>query len=147
MITCTKRIEFDYGHRVVGHSGKCANLHGHRGIVEVTCIADELDDLGMVIDFGTIKEKIARWINENWDHNLILSYDDPMLSELGIDSLRKLHGRDCFVMASNPTAEEMARYLLSVAQALLPNVRVLKVRMWETPNSYAEAISDGIQSE
>ena len=33
-ITCTRRIEFDAAHRVMGHEGKCKHLHGHRYALE-----------------------------------------------------------------------------------------------------------------
>ena len=55
MPTITKKLEFDYGHRVLGHEGKCRHLHGHRGVAEVTVYAPSLDNLGRVVDFGAIK--------------------------------------------------------------------------------------------
>ena len=58
MIEITRRLEFDAGHRVLGHEGKCKNLHGHRYSAEITVTAPDLDGLGRVIDFGVIKEKV-----------------------------------------------------------------------------------------
>ena len=54
MITCTRRIQFCAGHRVMGHEGKCRNLHGHNYVVFVTAQADELDSVGRVIDFSVL---------------------------------------------------------------------------------------------
>ena len=54
----TKTFEFSYGHRLVGHNGKCRYLHGHNGVVEVDIDADHLDAMGMVIDFGDVNEAV-----------------------------------------------------------------------------------------
>ncbi|MGL4226390.1 MAG: 6-pyruvoyl trahydropterin synthase family protein, partial [Rickettsia sp.] len=76
MIKCTRRIEFDAGHRIIGHQNKCQFLHGHRYVLEITIAANETDKLGMVIDFGLIKDLAKKWIDENFDHSLILHQDD-----------------------------------------------------------------------
>ena len=41
MITCTRKIEFDYGHRVFKHGSKCKHIHGHRGVIEVTATLEQ----------------------------------------------------------------------------------------------------------
>src|SRR5262245_52482042 len=75
---CTRKLEFDAGHRVLGHGGKCRHLHGHRYVAEVTCYAEELDKLGFVVDFSVIKTVVGDWIDENFDHNMILNPKDPL---------------------------------------------------------------------
>lgn len=136
MITITRKLEFDYGHRVLGHEGKCRFLHGHRGVAEITVRAPQLDSVGRVIDFGVVKQLVGKWIDDNWDHNLLLNGDDPQL-----EYLRTTEDRSPYVMAieGNPTAENMARHLYSVAVTLLPpNMQVVNVRIWETPACYAD---------
>jgi 6-pyruvoyl tetrahydropterin synthase/QueD family protein len=76
--TITRRLEWDAGHRVLGHEGRCRHLHGHRYVAEVTVAAPELDDLGMVIDFSVLKEKVGGWIDREWDHNMMLHVSDPL---------------------------------------------------------------------
>ena len=49
-----KVIEFCYGHRLLDYDGKCRNLHGHNGQLEIEVDSGGLDPLGMVIDFGEI---------------------------------------------------------------------------------------------
>ena len=51
-------IDFCYGHRIPGHSGKCKNLHGHNARVEIVC-EGPLDELGMVVDFAEIKSRLS----------------------------------------------------------------------------------------
>ncbi len=135
MLSITRRFEFDYGHRVLGHGGRCQYLHGHRGVAEVTVKAPGLDKLGMVIDFAEVKRLIGTWIDDNWDHNLLLNSGDPQISHLEETEDRIPF---CFHEA-NPTAENMAKYLYQVAVQLLPpTMTVVKVRLYETPNSYAD---------
>jgi 6-pyruvoyltetrahydropterin/6-carboxytetrahydropterin synthase len=154
MTTVTRKFTFDAGHRVLGHSGKCRHLHGHTYTAEVTVQADTLDSLGMVVDFGVIKEKVGEWIDENWDHNLILNRTDPLLRlmtdvKIGPASLANfvkfvkdevLAARWPYVLPAllNPTAEVLAKLLCEQAQYLLPDFVVTHVRMWETPNCYAD---------
>lgn len=135
MITITRKLEFDYGHRVLGHEGKCRHLHGHRGVAEITITASELDGIGRVIDFGQIKQLVGGWIDQNWDHQLLLNPTDPQL-----EHLRQTEPSAPYVMRyGNPTAENMARELADIAKELLPEaMQVTQVRLWETPNSFAD---------
>jgi 6-pyruvoyltetrahydropterin/6-carboxytetrahydropterin synthase len=135
MVTCTRLIAFDAGHRVWGHEGKCANLHGHRYTVEVTA-RGELDSIGRVIDFSVLKERLGGWVERNWDHGVILHQGDPLVTR------DEIFGKLAHI-PYNPTAENMAHFLLhEVAPEQLEGtgVVVVKVRVWETPNCYAEAV-------
>ena len=139
MTWITQRIEFDSGHRVLGHGGKCRHLHGHRYVAEITFEATKLNDLGMVIDFGDVKRIIGSWINEHWDHNMILNSEDPLASS-DINTVA-LVGREPFIMSVNPTAENMAAFLFYQSKDLLAmeeiDVRVVNVTIYETPNCRA----------
>jgi len=136
--TVTRILEFDAGHRVHNHESKCAVPHGHRYRVEVTAQAAYLDPIGRVIDFSVLKEKVGGWIDENWDHNFILFEEDSSW----VSALN--NGRKCpWVAPFNPTAENMAAYLLrTVCPGVLAGcgVTVTKVVVHETPNCYAEAV-------
>ena len=138
----TRRLDFDAGHRVLGHEGKCAHLHGHRYTVLVTVRAPELDRLGRVIDFSVVKERIGGWIDENWDHNLLLHPDDPQAAHLC-----KTEKRPPWLMppgpAANPTAENLAAVLFAECRRLLPaGLAVERVRVYETPNCMADYTAD-----
>jgi 6-pyruvoyltetrahydropterin/6-carboxytetrahydropterin synthase len=137
-ITCTRKIEFDAAHRLTQHTGKCYNLHGHRYTVELTAEGQK-NNSGMVIDFSILKEKIGGWIDEHWDHTTILFKHDTETLE-AFKTIPK--NKKVFVSNWQPTAENMAYYLLKTVcseQLLGSGVRVTKVRVWETPNCYAEA--------
>lgn len=141
MISITKKFEFDYAHRVLGHSGRCCYLHGHRGVAEVTVSSSKLDGLGMVVDFSELKGRVGSWINEYWDHNILLNDEDPLAF------LWDEHKYKCEVFAGkepylfprkNPTAENMAAQLAKIVMNLLPLYNLVHVRLYETPTSWAD---------
>jgi len=158
MPTATRRLEFDAGHRVLKHESKCKHLHGHRYVAEITVNnpSDGLDEKGRVIDFGVLKTIVGAWIDENWDHNLLLHPQDPVAQLWKIphldSELKSMLGGQCifggkkpfiFPEGTNPTAENIAIQLFYVAQELLNNaghskIRVLKIRVYETPNCWAD---------
>lgn len=139
MITCTRRIEFDSAHRVMEHESKCQYIHGHRYVVEATFTADDLDKQGRVIDFGQVKALLGGWVDDHWDHTAILHEADQKLGDLLAEST----GQTIYYLPYNPTAENIARYLLEeVCPDLFQNsdVRCIAVRVHETPNCYADAV-------
>ena len=139
-ITCTRRLEWDAMHRIPRHESKCAAFHGHRYAAEITCVADQLDDRGRVIDFGVVKQRVGGWIDANWDHTAILMRDDPDPCVPAIAASNAAHGRPVYWLDLPPTAETIVAELARVAQELLADtgVRVVAVRLWETPNGSAE---------
>jgi len=111
--------EFCYGHRVVGHESKCKNLHGHNATVKFgvrplsTSLA--LDSVGRVIDFSVIKERLCEWLEDNWDHKMLMWNQDPFLDERESDiPLEDEKKMGIVRVPFNPTAENMANYLLTV---------------------------------
>lgn len=134
-----KELPFDYGHRVFGHPTKCGSLHGHRGIAVVYAQGD-LDSLGRVIDFSVLKERIGGWVDEFWDHTTILYRED--LELISAISPVKAY-KPLFILPTNPTAENLAQYLLDeVCPKLMEGtgIEIVKVQMWETPTSCAEVV-------
>mgnify|MGYP007071564299 CR=1 FL=1 len=153
-ITCTRRLTFCAGHRVLGHENKCAHLHGHNYVVEVTArSADTVDELGRVIDFSVIKAMLGNWLDTNFDHGFILHEQDTAnieyLSNLIVrpeENFAHLQlapvRQKLFVLPVNPTAENIAHYLLHTVCPLLfgsSGVQIIKVRVHETENCYADA--------
>lgn len=137
-----RRIAFCAGHRVSGHESKCRNLHGHNYVAFFHAIPRRgLDDLGRVIDFGVLKQRLNGWIEAHWDHGLILWERD----EEAIAAARQIAHQKVFLLRANPTAENMAYELLHeiAPRALMEDsVAVTKVVLWETENCYAEVSAD-----
>lgn len=128
----------------MGHENKCAHLHGHNYVGLISASAT-LDSIGRVIDFSVLKKCVGGWINNYWDHGFIIWDKDSVV-------LRLLHHfrpfephvgtQKYYTLPYNPTAENMAKYLLEkVCPDVLmgTNVLVTKVRIWETENCYADA--------
>lgn len=160
-------LQFDAGHRVLRHESKCAHLHGHRYEVEVSVQSDVLDSVSRVVDFGVVKKLVGGWIDDNWDHNILLNSQDPLLKFLAVADARgrgtkvpelgqidhATHSPVSYeVFAAkkpylfkdkNPTAEVMAEELYSVSRQLLagPGLLVRSVVVWETPNCCAQFTS------
>lgn len=134
----TRRLEFDAGHRVWGHEGKCNHLHGHRYAVEITVTSDLLDKVGRVVDFSVIKARVGTWIDDNWDHRLLLNSADPLAALLHSDDARPCRAGAPFLFSAvNPTAEVIARHLFHVCEKLLPEFTITNVVCRETPNCAA----------
>ena len=76
-----RRITFCAGHRLLGHDGKCKNLHGHNYVVEFHVTGHEQDEIGRILDFKLLKERCKGWLDEHWDHAFILwAKDDNALA-------------------------------------------------------------------
>lgn len=142
MTTCTRILEFDAAHRVMRHESKCASLHGHRYKVELTCEAEELDDVGRVIDFGVLKSIVGKWIDDRLDHTTLVNVHDETLLDWCMRETKDHGKRLPYVMPGEPTAENIARLLLIQSRNLLRDInglQVTRVRVWETPNCFATA--------
>ena len=129
MYLVSRKIDFCYGHRLLNYEGKCRFLHGHNGRVVISLAAEELDDRGMVLDFGDIKHVVSKWIDETLDHRMLLHRDDPAIA-----ALEKL-GEPLFLMDVNPTAENIARTISDFTQS--QGFPIVETRLWETPKCYA----------
>ena len=130
MYSVTRLIHFCYGHRLMDYEGKCRHPHGHNGKIEITMEGPKLDKRGMVMDFEEIKQSVQKWVDSELDHKMLLNKKDPLVRIL------QDMGEPVVVMDANPTAENIARHIFEYAEAR--KLPVVKVRIWETVNSYAE---------
>lgn len=111
------RIEshFDAAHKLIGYEGKCAELHGHTWKVEVFVVGEKLDDIGILVDFSMLKEKMNKIIDK-LDHKILND-----VKEIG-----------------NPTCENISKYIFENLKDLLEHVKLEKVRVWEGRKSWCE---------
>ena len=129
MYKIKKIFHIAYGHRLLNHKGKCKNLHGHNGVVEVTLKAETLDHENMVMDFTALGNAVKAWLDFNLDHKVILSKKDPLLK-----ILRK-ENQACFETTMNPTAEILAELIFRSLES--SGLKIEKVAFWETPTAMA----------
>ncbi len=109
----TVKGHFDAAHHLYGYPGECRHLHGHTWDVEVTVAGEDLDGIGIVYDFKSLKADLAT-VLERYDHVLINEVEP-------FDTI-------------SPTAENLARVICEQLQQVVDvRVRVSEVAVWESP--------------
>lgn len=137
MYTIRKQFKFEMAHQLFdSYSADChENLHGHSYILELYIRSIDLDNTGMVVDFGEVKSLVGDYIN-SWDHSLTMpnSFPEDYLNMLS-KFTKKMH-----IVSYNPTAENMAKDMFEHIQNMLKdyNFTVYKVRLHETTTGWAE---------
>ncbi|MFM8176089.1 MAG: 6-pyruvoyl trahydropterin synthase family protein [Pirellulaceae bacterium] len=140
-LSLMRRISFCAGHRLFGHGGKCEHFHGHNYVADFLVRSDVQDSVGRVIDFADLKARCKGWIDANWDHSFLIDQKD----ENARAALEMVQPKRFFLLPYNPTAENMAKYLLEeVCPKILEGTGAVAyaVRIWETDEAYAEANLD-----
>ncbi|RYG73097.1 6-carboxytetrahydropterin synthase QueD [Lentibacillus lipolyticus] len=129
-VMVSKEFTFDAAHHLHEYEGKCMNLHGHTYKV-IFGISGFVDDRGLVIDFGDVKEIWTNEIKNFLDHKYLNETLPPM----------------------NTTAENMVVWIYEKMKDALEReeqhqgARVEFVRLYETPTSYGEARREWMESE
>ena len=112
--------DFSAAHSLRGYNGDCSSLHGHNWTVQVFISADQLDEVGIAMDFKLLKQELNR-VLEEFDHKCL--NDLPMFAD------------------RNPTSENIAMYIYGrlkpVVAASSPHARLRRVRICESPTSGA----------
>jgi 6-pyruvoyltetrahydropterin/6-carboxytetrahydropterin synthase len=118
MFKVSKEIMISATHRVREHQGGCERIHGHNWKIIVTAGAEELNEMGMVIDFKDLKNAMHKIIMP-MDHNDINTY--PPFDIV------------------NPTSENLAKYIFDEMSKELNNnrMKIVKVKVYETDSSAA----------
>jgi 6-pyruvoyltetrahydropterin/6-carboxytetrahydropterin synthase len=131
---------FAAAHRLKEHKGLCVNVHGHTYKVEVEIGGNPDPFTGMLMDFTDLKALVARVINSEFDHSIILNAkDDELIKFFGkASSDFRVH-----IMADEPTVENISKRILFNIKSQLQNqskghILTLKVKIWESEFTYAE---------
>ena len=64
MIDIFIKTHFSGGHHLRDYPGNCEHPHGHNWKVKVTVRAHKLDELGMGLDFKTLKKDVNRVVDD-----------------------------------------------------------------------------------
>jgi 6-pyruvoyltetrahydropterin/6-carboxytetrahydropterin synthase len=125
MFEVTIEHTFAAGHSLREYKGKCENVHGHNYRIQVTVEGEQLNRIGLLVDFVDLKRAVRR-VSEQLDHQFINDVE-PFTTV-------------------NPSAENIARYFydeVSKALNLQANtfnenpIRIGQVKVWETDTSIA----------
>jgi 6-pyruvoyltetrahydropterin/6-carboxytetrahydropterin synthase len=130
----TAAFTFDAAHRIRGHPGKCAYLHGHTYRLEVTVSAQDLDPLGMVMDFDDLAQLVRKALLDRWDHATLLDAADPLGPAI---AAAQAEAPDRVVaLPGQPTVERMTAEAWAALERALPAaVRLERVAIRETPTA------------
>ncbi|AFY61262.1 6-carboxytetrahydropterin synthase [Synechococcus sp. PCC 6312] len=122
------------------NSPKCRSIHGHSWQIILTLHSPQLDQQGMVIEFGQLKLVWRAWLDQYLDHALVLCEADPFVKLLqASDPDLRL-----FTLATDPTTECLAEFLYHQASHILrdvnadPRIQVERIRIEETAVNSAE---------
>ena len=118
-------------------SRKCSWVHGYSRYIQFT-FEGELDDKSWIVDFGDLKF-IKQWLDDNWDHKILLASDDPLLSEF--KKLEEKAGLTLTVIPFdernwNPSIEGSCKWVYdSINPILIEKTKgrcyISKVEIWE----------------
>ncbi len=141
----TRRLEFDAGHRIPDHQSQCRHLHGHRYALEITLAGDIIRSAGspvdgMVMDFSQVKAIAKATIVDEWDHAFLVARSDTQVVTL----LQAIAGHRTIILERVPTAENLALIAFSLLDRAYRDsygnqLRLERVRLYETPNCWADA--------
>ena len=142
----TRRLEFDAGHRIPDHRSQCRHLHGHRYAIEITLSgqvirADGRTENGMVMDYSEVKAIAQRCVVDNWDHAFLAYAGDTAV----VAFLGSMPEHKTVLLDVVPTAENLAQIAFAILDPAYRDVfgnqlRLERVRLYETPNCWADAV-------
>lgn len=109
---------FAAAHQLEMVAKKCENLHGHNWKIEVRIAGDQLNNAGVVMDFGEIKQHVSA---------IMKTLDHKFLNDLE------------YFKNDNPSSENIAQYIADTLQETItePGIRVASVTAWESDDACA----------
>ena len=115
---------FAAAHQLKMVDRKCENLHGHNWKVEVCIRGKKLNDAGVLMDFGIVKNEVNR-VMEQLDHRYLNELKD-------------------FGDQFPPSSENLAFYIAEQLKSAFtpPGIRVHSVTTWESHNASATYFPD-----
>ena len=117
MYEVTATMVISASHHLRGYEGKCENVHGHNYKIEASVAAEELDGIGLAVDFKVLKEHLRK-VAGKFDHTDLNQHEE--------------------FKQVNPSSENLARVVYTGLQASMQEmpVRLLRVSIWESEGSY-----------
>lgn len=118
MYELSVEVGFAAAHQLRGYKGKCENLHGHNWRVQISVLAERLNEIDIAIDFHDLK-KIANEIVAPLDHAFL---------------------NDVFPFTEkNPSSENIAKWIFDSLKKKInnENLRMAAVTVWESESASA----------
>ena len=121
MISVIKKFEFEAAHYLPDYEGACSTMHGHTFKLEIELTADKFLN-GMIIDFSQLKKIVAELVLEKLDHKVLNDIIPTPTSENIILWIRN----------------RLGPIIANFSEDKSNNLELIRVRLYETSNSYAE---------
>lgn len=135
MYYLTTKSEFDSAHFLLGHGGKCSNIHGHRWEIVAKICKQDLEQngqsRGMIIDFSDFKKEVRK-LADFFDHKLVI--EELSLKPKTLEALNE-EGFSIITLPFRPTAENLAKYFFDKLKEV--KMPIYSVEIYETPNNCA----------
>jgi 6-pyruvoyltetrahydropterin/6-carboxytetrahydropterin synthase len=129
VFTCAKTYaDIPFAHRAPRHDGHCKLIHGHNWAFRLGFVAVERDQNGFVFDFGQLRE-LKQSLDDIFDHKLVLSQDDPMLSAIGC--FLRDQGIANLTVVPDCSCEGIAEFVHGIADAYVRKVSLNRARVFE----------------
>jgi 6-pyruvoyltetrahydropterin/6-carboxytetrahydropterin synthase len=118
MFENTVYSHFSGAHRLRYLRGQCEALHGHNWRIEVSVVSNRLNQEGIVLDFGILKQKVEK---------VLKTLDHAYLNDLP------------YFTKKEPSSEQIAKYIFDRLKPELRRypVRLKRVTAWETDTASA----------
>jgi len=111
MFEITVRDHIASAHQLHGYDGPCKDLHGHTWHIEVVVLGNNLDHVGLLIDFKDLKKKLK---------DVLGPIDHVCLNDL--PAFKNI----------NPSTENLARHIYhEFSKSCLP-LKLKTVQVWES---------------
>ncbi len=134
----TKEFRFEGAHALLDYDGKCRHIHGHSYRLLITVegepsLREGDPKIGMIMDFGDLKNIVEAHILKHFDHALLLRRNAPLAEEIS----GAYH--NVLLLDFQPTCEQLTLHFAGILKKIitLPN-SLYSVRLYETPTSWCE---------
>lgn len=114
MFELTVKSSFSGAHHLAGYKGSCSGHHGHNWDVEAALTGNELNEIGIIVDYRVLKVKLKEILD--------------LLDHRDLNTIPQFEGR-------NPSSENIAKFIYEAMQTSLKGLpcRMSYVRVYETP--------------
>lgn len=129
MVYVTRKLHFCAAHRLHDASlsreenerrfGRCANLHGHNYLLEVTYAGEPDEATGMLVHLSNLKQIIKQRVVDELDHKN-LGEDVPVFRDVA------------------PTLEMIAKYAWGRLDGAVPNATLHRIRLHQDHTLWAD---------
>jgi 6-pyruvoyltetrahydropterin/6-carboxytetrahydropterin synthase len=123
MYELSVEVGFSAAHQLRGYKGNCENMHGHNWKVQISIMAERLNEIDIAMDFRDLK-KTAK--------EVILPLDHSFLNEVFPFTEK------------NPSSENVAKWIYDSLRKKINNgnLRVAAVTVWESDTASASYYED-----